>query len=318
MVAPTVNAPPVHAATAHGRVLVTGLGGFTGRYVLAALQQRGWQVWGLGTQPAPADLGIAPKHYLQADLMDGTALAQAVAQASPQAVIHLAAIAFVGHGDADAFYHTNLLGTRRLLASLAALPQRPARVLLASSANVYGNQTEGMLDEATAPLPANDYAVSKLAMEQMARLWAAQLPITIVRPFNYTGVGQSADFLLPKIVAHFRRRAASIELGNLDVWRDFSDVRAVADAYTRLLAAPAAVGTTVNVCSGHSHSLREVIAMAEQLTGHQLQVQVNPAFVRANEVKTLLGNPARLRTLIGADWANPPLPDTLRWMLEAP
>lgn len=304
------------SAAAPRRVLVTGLGGFTGRYVQAALQQRGWQVWGLGAQPAPADLGLPPQHYLQADLLDSAALAQAVAQARPQAVIHLAAIAFVGHGDADAFYRVNLLGTRHLLAALAALPQPPARVLLASSANVYGNQTEGLLDEATPPQPANDYAVSKLAMEHMARLWATQLPLTIVRPFNYTGVGQSADFLLPKIVAHFKRRAERIELGNLDVWRDFSDVRAVADAYCRLLDAPTAVGATVNVCSGHSHSLREVIAMAEHITGHQLPVQVNPAFVRANEVKTLLGNPARLHALIGDDWVNPPLHDTLRWMLE--
>ena len=308
-----------HPATPPRRVLVTGLGGFTGGYVQAALQQRGWEVWGLGAQPAPAGTSdTATQRYLQADLADSAALAHAVAQVRPQAVVHLAAIAFVGHGDADAFYRVNLLGTRHLLAALAALPQPPARVLLASSANVYGNQTEGMLDEATAPRPANDYAVSKLAMEHMARLWSERLPLTIVRPFNYTGVGQSVDFLLPKIVAHFRRRAAAIELGNLDVWRDFSDVRAVADAYGRLLDAPAAVGTTVNVCSGHSHSLREVIAMAEQITGHTLQVQVNPAFVRANEVKTLLGNPAHLHTLIGTDWANPPLQDTLRWMLETP
>ncbi|MDD2711779.1 MAG: GDP-mannose 4,6-dehydratase [Simplicispira sp.] len=308
-----------HPATSPRRVLVTGLGGFTGRYVQTALQQRGWEVWGLGAQPAPAGTSdTATQRYLQADLADSAALAHAVAQVRPQAVVHLAAIAFVGHGDADAFYRVNLLGTRHLLAVLAALPQPPARVLLASSANVYGNQTEGMLDEATLPQPANDYAVSKLAMEHMARLWAERLPLTIVRPFNYTGVGQSVDFLLPKIVAHFRRRATTIELGNLDVWRDFSDVRAVADAYGRLLDTPAAMGATVNVCSGQSHSLREVIAMAEQITGHTLPVQVNPAFVRANEVKTLLGNPARLHTLIGTDWASQPLQDTLRWMLEAP
>ena len=311
-----MTTPDTAGSAAPRRVLVTGLAGFTGRYVQAALQQRGWQVWGLGTQPAPAHASAT--HYLQADLLDGAALAQAVAQVRPHAVIHLAAIAFVGHGDADAFYRVNLLGTRHLLAALAALPQPPARVLLASSANIYGNQTEGMLDESTPPQPANDYAVSKLAMEHMARLWADRLPLTIVRPFNYTGVGQSADFLLPKIVAHFKRRAERIELGNLDVWRDFSDVRAVADAYCRLLDAPTAVGATVNVCSGHSHSLREVIAMAEHITGHQLPVQVNPAFVRANEVKTLLGNPARLRALVGTDWASPPLQDTLRWMLEAP
>ena len=296
------------------RVLVTGLGGFTGRYVQAALEQRGWDVWGLGAQPAPQGV----PQYVQADLTDSAALQQALVASRPQAVIHLAAIAFVGHDDADAFYRVNLLGTRHLLAALAQLPKPPTRVLIASSANVYGNQTEGMLDEETLPQPANDYAVSKLAMEHMARLWSTRLPITIVRPFNYTGVGQSPDFLLPKIVMHFKRRATSIELGNLDVWRDFSDVRSIADAYSRLLEASAAVGSTVNLCSGQSHSLRDIIAMSEKITGHTMQVQTNPAFVRANEVRTLLGSPAKLKTLVGPDWKNPPLQETLRWMLESP
>ena len=299
------HAPDAPPAAPPRRVLVTGLRGFTGRYVQAALAQRGWEVCGLGEQT---------------DLADSAALAHAVAQARPQAVIHLAAIAFVGHGnadtDADAFYRVNLLGTRHLLAVLAQLPQPPRSVLLASSANIYGNATAGQLDEATPPQPANDYAVSKLAMEHMARLWQHALPITLARPFNYTGVGQSAQFLLPKIVDHYQRRASTLELGNLDVWRDFSDVRAVVQAYRRLLQTPAAAGQTVNICSGQTHSLREVLALAESISGHQLQVQVNPAFVRASEVKTLSGNPARLRALIGSDWHSPPLQDTLRWMLQ--
>ena len=115
--------------------------------------------------------------------------------------------------------------------------------------------------------------------------------------------------------AHYQRCATTLELGNLDVWRDFSDVRAVAQAYRRLLQHNTA-GHTVNICSGQTHSLREVLAMAEHLSGHRLQVQVNPAFVRANEVKNLSGNPARLRALIGPDWHSPPLQDTLRWMLQ--
>ena len=299
------------------RVLVTGLLGFTGRYLHTELEAHGLEVWGLGAQPAPGQL-----RYVQADLCDSASVQSAVAQVQPHAVVHLAAIAFVGHGhggeDADAFYRTNLIGTRHLLAALAKLPQPPRSVLLASSANIYGNATAGQLDEATPPQPANDYAVSKLAMEHMARLWQHALPITIARPFNYTGVGQSDHFLLPKIVSHYRRRASTLELGNLDVWRDFSDVRAVAQAYRRLLQTPAAAGQTVNICSGQTHSLRGVLALAAQISGHQLQVQVNPAFVRANEVQTLSGNPARLRALIGPDWHSPPLQDTLRWMLEKP
>lgn len=279
------------------KVLITGLNGFTGRYLRDELTKHGHEVVSL-----------------QADLTDSVALTAEMQRVQPDWVAHLAGIAFVGHGEANDFYRVNLMGTRNLLAALAVCSKRPACVLLASSANVYGNSTAGVLREDAPRNPANDYAVSKLAMEHMARLWLDRLPIVIARPFNYTGVGQSESFLLPKIVAHFKRQADEIELGNLDVWRDFSDVRAVAQAYRRLLEASPA-GETVNVCSGRTHSLREALAMAETLSGHGIEVRVNPAFVRANEVKTLCGDPSRLRALIG-DWDTPPLEETLHWMLS--
>ncbi len=292
------------------KALITGIRGFTGRYVAAELQAHGWEVWGVGSQPDATDA-----RYRCIDMLDGPGLRAVVADLQPEVVVHLAAIAFVGHGDVDAFYRVNLMGTRNLLAALAGAQQRPKCVLLASSANVYGNSTEGVLTEAATPNPANDYAVSKLAMEYMARLWMDKLPIVIARPFNYTGLGQTEDFLLPKMVAHFRGRAAAIQLGNLDVSRDFSDVRAVAHAYRRLLQVRS-TGTAVNVCSGRAYSLREVLQMLERISGHTLEVQVNPAFVRTNEVRSLSGNADKLRSLIG-DWQVPPLEDTLRWMLEA-
>jgi len=291
------------------RALITGIKGFTGQYVTAELEQHGWAVWGIGSHDESEDA-----RYRRVDLADTAGLRAVIAEVQPDAVVHLAAIAFVGHGDADAFYMVNLIGTRNLLSALASSNKKPECVLLASSANVYGNATEGVLSETSPPNPANDYAVSKLAMEYMARLWMDKLPIVIARPFNYTGVGQTESFLLPKIVGHFRRGAEVIELGNLDVWRDFSDVRAVAQAYRRLLEVCPA-GETVNVCSGKAHSLREVIAMAESVSGRSIQVQVNPAFVRASEVKTLCGDATKLRSVIG-EWATPPLEDTLRWMLE--
>jgi nucleoside-diphosphate-sugar epimerase len=191
----------------------------------------------------------------------------------------------------------------------------PSSVLLASSANIYGNADVAVIDEDVAPAPANDYAVSKLAMEYMARLWMNRLPITIVRPFNYTGVGQAENFLLPKIVAHFRKGARRIELGNLAIARDFSDVRMVARSYRRLLAA-APAGESFNVCSGRSHSLDSVIDMMSDIAGYRIDVHVNPAFVRANDVLTLAGSNARLAAAIGPI-APTPLVDTLRWMYQA-
>jgi GDP-6-deoxy-D-talose 4-dehydrogenase len=291
--------------------LVTGIDGFTGRYVAADLAAHGWEVWGIGLRQTQGQ-----NRYFRCDLADVPRLTEVVADIRPDAVIHLAGIAFVAHGDAQECYRTNLLGSRNLLAALAAFHCKPASVVMASSANVYGNVAEGWLDEQSPTRPANDYAVSKLAMEYMARLWLDVLPIVIVRPFNYTGVGQAEHFLLPKIVAHFRRRDAVIKLGNLDVWRDFSDVRAVARVY-RCLLEPRFAGETVNVASGRMHSLREILDMARAITGHDIRVEIDAALVRSTEVRRLGGSPARLRDLIGG-WDTPPLEETLRWMLSQP
>ena len=290
--------------------LITGLRGFTGYYMARELSAAGYHVHGtvLPGEPTGPDI-------FAVDLLDRASVAAAVEQVRPDVVVHLAAIAFVAHNDADQMYRVNVVGTRNLLEALAAGAHKPSSVLLASSANIYGNADVAIIDENVAPSPANDYAVSKLAMEYMARLWMDKLPITIVRPFNYTGVGQSENFLLPKIVSHFRKGAARIELGNLAIARDFSDVRMVAQSYRRLLAA-APSGEAFNVCSGHAHSLESLIDTMSDIAGYRIEVHVNPAFVRANDVLTLTGSNAKLAGAIGT--ITPiPLVETLRWMYTA-
>ncbi|ANS42066.1 GDP-mannose 4,6-dehydratase [Serratia inhibens] len=290
------------------RALITGINGFTGRYVAAELSAAGYRVFGLGSLPSTQE------DYLQVNLLNADELAGAIAKVKPDVVVHLAAIAFVGHGDASAFYNVNVIGTRNLLQAIYDCGKSLDAILIASSANIYGNSVEGKLDECTPANPVNDYAVSKLAMEYMARLWMDKLPIFITRPFNYTGVGQAENFLLPKIVKHYKDNAAVIELGNIDVWRDFTDVRALSKAYVALLQARP-VGETINVCSGRTYSLRETVALCEKISGHSLEIRVNPAFVRPNEVKSLCGDASKLRATIG-EWDTPPLEETLRWMLE--
>nr|WP_152885113.1 NAD-dependent epimerase/dehydratase family protein [Duganella sp. FT27W] len=298
------------------RALITGSAGFTGRYVAQELRAAGYQVHGIVAPGSAAGMD-----EFSVDLNDRAGLAAVVQQVQPDVVVHLAAIAFVGHGDAEQIYRVNVAGTRNLLEALAGLARRPAAVLLASSANIYGNTDVGVIGEDVPAAPANDYAVSKLAMEYMARLWGDRLPLIIARPFNYTGVGQDENFLLPKIVSHFRRREARIELGNLHVWRDFSDVRMVASSYRRLLAAPAAAtaGRAFNICSGNAHSLGEVLDLMADIAGYRIDVHVNPAFVRANEVVRLVGDNRRLASVIGAAGVVDPVPlaDTLRWMYQA-
>jgi nucleoside-diphosphate-sugar epimerase len=292
------------------RALITGLRGFTGYYMARELSAAGYEVYGtvLPGEPTGPDI-------FAVDLLDRSSVAAAVEQVRPDVVVHLAAIAFVAHNDADQMYRVNVVGTRNLLEALAAGSHKPSSVLLASSANIYGNARVPVIDESVAPNPANDYAVSKLAMEYMARLWMDKLPIVIARPFNYTGVGQTENFLLPKIVSHFRKEARRIELGNLAIARDFSDVRTVARSYRRLLAA-APSGEAFNVCSGQPHSLESLIDMMSEIAGYRIEVHVNPAFVRANEVLTLTGSNAKLAGVIGKI-APTPLLETLRWMYTA-
>lgn len=279
------------------KILLTGAAGFTGLFFNSVAKAAGHHV-------------VA----LQSDLTDKAALAAEVFQSAPDAVVHLAAISFVGHADEASFYNVNVLGTLNLLAALAYLPVPPTKVLLSSSANVYGNCNESPITETQAPAPVNHYATSKLAMEHMALTYANRLPLIITRPFNYTGPGQSQQFLIPKLVTHFARRSNRIELGNLHVEREFNDLRLVCAAYMGLLN-HGQPGQVYNVCSGQPYTLQNVLAKLQAITGHTMAVDVNPDFVRANEVHRLFGSPAKLQATVGplGHWV---LEDTLRWMLE--
>jgi len=289
-------------------VLVTGAAGFTGRHLCTHLRECGYRVFGL-VEHARVD-----PDDLVADLLDAPALGAAIRTAAPDHVVHLAAIAFPGHAEAASIYRVNLTGTLTLLEALVREGFGRNRVLLPSTGTVYASSESGELVE-TAPLaPATHYAVSKLAMEHMARMYARSLPITVVRPFNYTGPGQHEPYLIPKIVRHFAERAATIELGNVDVIRDFLDVRSVVDVYQRLLNTPAAAGGTFNVCSGKGVAIRDLVAMLEELTGHRIAIRVNPKFVRPDEPRRIVGCSAKLHAIIG-DLRTVPLAMTLADML---
>jgi nucleoside-diphosphate-sugar epimerase len=283
------------------KVLITGGAGFTGRYLVKELEGHGYET-------------VVPPPHPSADfnLTDFSSVKKFVETARPDAVIHLAGLAFVGASDALEFYRVNVLGTENLLRAVAGLPVQ--KVILASTSNVYGNTRDSELDEKIPLAPVSHYAISKMAMEMVARTWSDRISIVLTRPFNYTGVGQEIRYVIPKIVEHFRQRTPTVQLGNIDVYREFNDVRQVATMY-RLLLERALPGTTVNLCTGVEHSLRDIVANLERLSGHTLRIEVNPEFVRKNEIERLRGNPSFLKAQIG-DFVPVPLEDTLRWMLE--
>jgi nucleoside-diphosphate-sugar epimerase len=279
------------------KILLTGATGFTGLIFRKQAEEAGHAVISL-----------------KADLTDKAALASEVDEVKPTAIVHLAAISYVGHADEVAFYEVNVLGTLNLLTALAGLPVKPIKVLLASSANVYGNCVNSPISEQQALAPVNHYAMSKLAMEYLALTFCDRLPIVIARPFNYTGLGHDSRFVVPKIVEHFKRRATEIELGNLNILREYNDVRMVCKAYLGLLilGIPSEI---YNIASGRAVSIQTIISSLEDLTDHKMNVRVNPAFVRANEIAILSGSPKKIEALLGP-LSHPSLEDTLSWMLD--
>lgn len=291
-------------------VLITGARGFTGQRLRTHLQAAGWRVVGLDRGPASG------ADDLSADLARPEQLRTVLEAVQPDYIIHLAAITFVPHGDPLEIYQTNLFGTLNLLDAVVQTGLQPRKILLASSANVYGNPAVEVIDETVCPAPVNHYAMSKLAMEHLARTYEDRLPILITRPFNYTGVGQDERFLIPKIVGCYRQRQAVIELGNLDVIRDFSDVRFVVEAYRQLLEGDH-TGETVNICSGVGIALGEIIERMNQMAGYAIEVKVNPAFVRANEVRRLIGDNHKLRRLVG-EWPQYSIDDLLISLYQSP
>ena len=274
-------------------ILVTGIEGFTGKYVARELRNRGYHVVGL------AHVNAAPRSaHMRCDLTNKAALQHCLSLIKPDGIIHLAALSFIGDANHNAFYDVNLFGSLNILESVTALGLDVEKIILASSANVYGNLALEHIDERQVPAPVNHYAVSKLAMECMAKTWFSRLPIIVTRPFNYTGIGQRDNFLIPKIVQHFRQRKAVIELGNIDVARDFSDVRDIAISYVDLLASEGH-SDIINLCSGKVHSLVDIIAMMTDIAGYAIDVKVNPDFVRDNEIKVLGGDSAKLLATTG-------------------
>ena len=149
-------------------------------------------------------------------------------------------------------------------------------------------------------------------MEWVKKLY---LNIIITRPFNYTGVGQNKNFLIPKIVNHFREAKRIIELGNLDISREFNDIGFICESYKRILES-SINSETINICSGRGIKLLDVIEIMNDIAKYTIKVEINPNFVRKNDMKSLIGSPKKLFSIID-EVKQKEFRDTLRGMFEA-
>jgi GDP-4-dehydro-6-deoxy-D-mannose reductase len=291
------------------RVLVTGSRGFVGPWLLRHLSDHG---------------DVAVELPEAADITDAAGLAAAVRQEEPEAICHLAAQSSVPRSWEDPLgtFTVNALGTLNLCAAAAQLAV-PARVLLVSSAEVYGRvPTERMpVDEDEPFAPVTPYAASKAAAEVVGlQAWlGGKVEVVRARAFNHTGPGQPRGFVVPDLGAQVARAARGeldrITTGNLEVSRDITDVRDVVRAY-RLLLHEGHPGMAYNVCRGEAVLISDVLRRLMRIAGVDVPVWEDPARARPAEVPTHVGNPARLRSLTGWE-PEIPLDQTLADVLAA-
>ncbi len=273
-------------------VLITGINGFTGIHLERYLVSLGYEVYG-----TVIDTPMCENHY-QCDITQVAQIDKVLESIRPDYVIHIAAISFVGESNASLIYDVNVLGTENLLQSLIKHKIEPKKVILASSATVYGNQGKEVLDESMTPQAVNHYGCSKLAMELISANYFERLPLIITRPFNYTGLGQADHFLIPKIIKHYKERAKTIELGNLDVAREFNSIDFIVQSYYKLMLCDDA-SVLVNLSSNQPIKLLDVIEQMNTIAGYTIEVAVNPAFVRPNDIASLAGCTQKLESIIG-------------------
>lgn len=273
------------------KVLITGIDSFTGKYLSTYLNLEKYEVYGTSY------FDSGDKKF-KCDITDKENIKSVLKEIAPNYIIHLSGISFAAHGNNEDFYKVNTIGTMNILESLVELNINIEKVILASSATVYGNQGLEILDESLCPMPSNHYGASKYAMECLAKNFFQKLPIIITRPFNYTGVGQADNFLIPKIVKHYREKKEEIELGNLEVSREFNDIDYVCEVYTKLLNS-GIDSEIINISSNKATKLMDVIDIMNNIAQYNIKVSVNPEFVRKDEIKTLTGSTEKLYNLLG-------------------
>jgi GDP-4-dehydro-6-deoxy-D-mannose reductase len=279
------------------RLLVTGVHGFVGRTLARMVAEGEWASrWQLIDTPT----GL--------DVRNRDDVALLVNATQPDAVIHLAAQSWVPDAfrDPATTLSINLFGTLNLLQALQNA-SFTGRLVYVGTGDVYGNVALDALpvSESHAALPRNPYAVSKLATEALCRQWVITeaMDIVLARPFNHIGRGQSDRFVVSDFarqVAEIRagKREPVVRAGDIDVTRDFTDVRDVVHAYFALLDSGER-GQTYNVCSGREQSIRSILDRLAEIAGVDVTVEIEEGRLRRAEQRRMRGDASKIRAKTG-------------------
>ena len=295
------------------RAFVTGADGFAGQWLLHSLLEAGDEAAGASrAQRLPLSTLAADEarhvRWYCVDVRDGAVLCAALADWKPDTVFHLAAQTFVPASVKDPLetFDINLLGTARVLESCRSSAPDATTVIIGSG-DAYGEVGAAQLPiREDVPLqPRSPYAASKAAAEVIALQYARAgwLKVVVLRPFNHTGPGQSAQFAIPSFaqqIADIKKKRVDPVLltGDLSARRDLTDVRDIVEAY-RLAALSAKSGSVYNVCSGSAVSMQEIVDELIGIAGIKVRVALDATRLRGSDIALIYGDATALRANTG-------------------
>ncbi len=290
-------------------VIVTGGTGAIGYHLLSSLTRNKGKLISYSRSASRQELHLDHVEYEYGDILDYSSISKIIQQHMPTEIYHLATQSNVGVSHKKPFetLEVNILGTQNLLEAVRKY-NPTCKVLLLSSSDIYG-RGDGLLNvmhkEEDPYTPLTPFATSKASMEllgkQYAQAWGIE--VVIARPFNYTGPGQPKEFVLPYVASQLVKirdyfAEPVLYTGNLDVSRDFIDIRDLARALV-LLMSQGVSGESFNICSGKIGTVRELVENMIILTGLEVDIRRDPARERAFDQPLLMGSPDRLMQRTG-------------------
>jgi GDP-4-dehydro-6-deoxy-D-mannose reductase len=285
-------------------ILLTGVTGFVGRHLAATLLAAGHRVAGVAWEDAPP--AVPGVELVKADVLDLPALTAAFERFAPEAVVHLAGLAHVGEswGRMGEYFQVNVVGADHVLRAARRVGGDGVRVVLASSAEVYGPvpEAEQPIPESRPVDPRSPYGLTKAAAERLVLAAADRgQQAVVVRAFNLIGAGQAKNFALPSFAGQLAAIRCGtcppvLKVGNLSARRDFVHIEDAAEALA-LIVARSAAGDVVNLASGRAWTIAEALDRLIAESGLAVRVEVDPERVRPVDQPLLCGDGTRLRAL---------------------
>ena len=281
------------------RVIVTGANGFIGNYVTKELIKNGAEV--LAMNGKGLDVKNNDVKNCVVDILNIDDIKNAFKDFKPDCILHLAAIAAPTFGNVAMLYDINVHGSENILEAAKGVCSEGTRVVLTSTAGVYGNSGKDFITEETGYNPQNHYSYSKMVMEYISKNYRDILDIKIIRPFNMIGTGQTTKFLVPKLVEAFVTKQPVLKVGNLETQRDYVDVEFASKIFAKFATEDNSKYNVLNICAGSAVKGSEITDLLAELTGYSPKIEVNPEFLRKNEIMRMVGDPTKCFDFAGED-----------------